>query len=120
MNPSLKAEIAARDGDLRIPLLLGIANWFLFLDHIPNNAVGALTLRNFGFSGTIDLFVFVGGYAAAIIYARIMLDRGVLVGTTRIFGRVGQLYAAYIVLFVVYVDLISYVAVQTAAPEIIA
>lgn len=34
MNPTTNAEIAARNSDLRIALLLGIANWFLFLDHI--------------------------------------------------------------------------------------
>jgi hypothetical protein len=120
MNRRVKAEIAARDGDLRILLLLGIANWFLYLDHIPHNAVSALTLRNFGFSGATDLFVFVGGYAAAIIYGKIVVERGFVVGATRIFKRLWQLYAAYIVLFVIYVDLIGYVATQTAAPEIIA
>ena len=120
MNQCVKAEIATRDGDLRILLLLGIANWFLFVDHIPHNAVSSLTLRNFGFSGATDLFVFVGGYAAAIIYAKIMVERGYLVGATRIFKRLWQLYAAYVVLFVIYVDLIGYVAAQTAAPEIIA
>ena len=119
MSVFKKAEIAARDGDLRISLLLGIANWFLFLDHIPHNAVSLLTLRNFGFSGATDLFVLVGGYAAAIIYARMALERGSVVATTRIFKRVWQLYVAYVVLFVVYVDLIGYVAAQTAAPEII-
>jgi hypothetical protein len=113
------AEIAARDGDLRISLLLGLANWFLFLDHVPHNAVSSLTLRNYGFSGAADLFVFVGGYAAAITYAKIALERGFVVAATRIFKRVWQLYAAYIVLFVIYVDLISYVAAQTAAPDII-
>jgi hypothetical protein len=118
MNPTTNAEIAARGSDLRIALLLGIANWFLFLDHIPHNAVSALTMRNFGFSGATDLFVFVGGYAATLIYARMTLERGFLVAATRIFKRVWQLYAAYIVLFVVYVDLISYVAARTAAPEI--
>jgi hypothetical protein len=120
MNPSIKAEIATRDDDLRIMLLLGIANWFLFLDHIPHNVVSSLTLRNFGFSGATDLFVFVGGYAAAIIYGKIIVERGFVVGATRIFRRVWQLYAAYLVLFVIYVDLIGYVATQTAAPEIIA
>jgi hypothetical protein len=119
MSQSVKAEIATRDGDLRILLLLGIANWFLFVDHIPHNVVSSLTLRNFGFSGATDLFVFVGGYAAAIIYAKIMVERGPVVGATRIFKRLWQLYAAYIVLFVIYVDLIGYVAAQTAAPEII-
>ena len=119
MNPTTHAEIAARNSDLRIALLLGIANWFLFLDHIPHNAVNALTLRNFGFSGATDLFVFVGGYTATLIYASMALERGFLVAATRIFKRVWQLYAAYIVLFVIYVELISYVASRTAAPEII-
>jgi hypothetical protein len=115
----MKAEIAARDGDLRLCLLLGIAAWFLFLDHVPHNAVSLLTLRNFGFSGATDLFVFVGGYTAAILYGKMMLERGLIVTATRVFKRLWQLYAAYIVLFVVYIDLIGYVARKSAAPEII-
>jgi hypothetical protein len=119
MHPSMKAEIAVRDGDLRPSLLLGIAAWFLFLDHIPHNAVSALTVRNFGFSGATDLFVFVGGYTAAILYGKMMLERGFVVTATRVFRRVWQLYAAYVVLFVIYINLIGYVARKTAAPEII-
>ena len=115
----MKAELAARDGDLRLRLLLGIAAWFLFLDHIPHNAVGLLTMRNFGFSGAIDLFVFVGGYTAAILYGKMMLERGFVVSATRIFKRLWQLYAAYIVLFVIYIDLIGYVARKSRAPELI-
>src|SRR3954452_1165591 len=119
MYPSMKAELAARDGDLRLCLLLGIAAWFLFLDHIPHNVVSLLTMRNFGFSGATDLFVFVGGYTAAILYGRMMLERGFVVTATRIFKRLWQLYAAYIVLFVIYINLIGYVARQSAAPELI-
>ncbi|OKO82722.1 OpgC domain-containing protein [Bradyrhizobium sp. NAS96.2] len=119
MTSTTNAEIARADGDLRIALLLGIANWFLFLDHIPHNFVSALTMRNFGYSGATDLFVFIGGYAVTLIYAQMTLERGFLVAATRIFKRVWQLYAAYIVLFVIYVELISYVAARTAAPEII-
>jgi hypothetical protein len=119
MYPSMKAEIAARDGDLRLCLLLGIAAWFLFLDHVPHNAVSLMTLRNFGFSGATDLFVFVGGYTAAILYGKMMLERGLIVAATRVFKRLWQLYAAYVVLFVIYIDLIGYVARKSAAPEII-
>ena len=115
----MKAELAARDGDLRLCLLLGIAAWFLFLDHIPRNAVSLLTMRNFGFSGAVDLFVFVGGYTAAVLYGRMMLERGFVVTATRIFKRLWQLYAAYIVLFVIYINLIGYVARQSAAPALI-
>jgi len=119
MYPSMKGEIARRGSDPRFSLLLGIAAWFLFLDHVPHNAVSALTLRNFGFSGATDLFVFVGGYTAALLYGKMMLERGYVVAATRIFRRVWQLYAAYVVLFVIYIDLIGYVARKSAAPELI-
>jgi len=115
----MKAELAARDGDLRVRFLLGIAAWFLFLDHIPHNAVGLMTMRNFGFSGATDLFVFVGGCTAALLYGRMMLERGFVVTATRIFKRLWQLYAAYIVLFVIYIDLIGYVARKSRASELI-
>ena len=115
----MKAELAARDGDLRPCLLLGIAAWFLFLDHVPHNAVSLLTMRNFGFSGATDLFVFIGGYTAAVLYGRMMLERGFVVTATRIFKRLWQLYAAYIVLFVIYIDLIGYVARKARASELI-
>lgn len=115
----MKAELAARDADLRPHFLLGIATWFLFLDHVPHNAVSQLTMRNFGFSGATDLFVFVGGYIAAILYGKMMLERGLVVTATRIFKRLWQLYAAYVVLFVIYINLIGYVARSSGAPELI-
>jgi hypothetical protein len=119
MDLQTKINLAACDRDLRLDFARGIAIWFLFLDHIPHNAVSLLTMRNFGFSGATDLFVFAAGYAAAIFYGKMMLERGLVVTATRIFKRVWQLYAAYVVLFVIYVDTIGYVAAQYAAPEIL-
>jgi hypothetical protein len=119
MKPSVKANLAAYNYDARLFLTLGIANWSVFVDHIPNNVVNLLTLRNFGFSGAADLFVFVAGYGMAIIHGKIALERGYIVAATRIFQRVWRLYAAYVVLFVIYIDTIAYVASQSMAPEII-
>ncbi|PWT87110.1 OpgC domain-containing protein [Bradyrhizobium sp. PMVTL-01] len=119
MKPSVKANLAAFQHDARLYLTLGIANWSVFVDHIPNNVVNLLTLRNFGFSGAADLFVFVVGYGVAIIHGRMALERGYVVAATRIFRRVWRLYAAYVVLFVIYIDAIAYVASQSMAPEII-
>lgn len=119
MKPSVKANLSAFQPDARLYLTLGIANWSVFVDHIPNNVVNLLTLRNFGFSGAADLFVFVVGYGVAIIHGRMALERGYVVAATRIFRRVWRLYAAYVVLFVIYIDTIAYVASQSMAPEII-
>jgi hypothetical protein len=81
--------------------------------------VNQITARNYGFSGAADLFIFITGYAAAIAYATVALERGFIVGATRIIKRLGQLYAAYVVLFVGYIVLITYVAAEYAAPDII-
>jgi hypothetical protein len=116
---STNSNLATNDHDIRPNLFLGLANWSLFLDHIPNNVMNLITARNFGFSGAADLFIFISGYAASIVYAKIMLERGFIVGATRIFKRVWQLYAAYIVLFTIYVVTIGYVAAQYAATDII-
>src|SRR5215469_13103786 len=119
MNLSTKKILAARSLDLRVDLLRGFANWFLFLDHVPHNVVNFITLRNFGFSGATDVFVFVAGYAAAIFFGRMALERGFVVTVTRILRRMWQLYAAYVVLFVIYIDIIGNVAAQYATTEII-
>src|ERR1700733_5286609 len=116
---NVKANIALNDHDIRLNLFLGIANWFLFLDHIPNNEVNWITARNYGFSGAADWFICISGYLAAITYANIILERGFIVGATRIMKRVWQLFAAYIVLFVIYIVTIGYVAQQYAAPDIL-
>jgi hypothetical protein len=105
--------------DTRLYLFLGLANWFIFLDHIPNNMVNWITLRNFGFSGAADVFVFISGYAATLAFAPIMLERGTIVGATRVLRRTWQLYAAFIVLFAVYAVSIGDVATRYAAPDII-
>jgi hypothetical protein len=115
----IKAIVAAHGRDARTDLVRGIANWFIFLDHIPDNVVSWITVRNYGFSGAADLFIFISGYVASIVYARMTVERGFVVGASRIFKRVWQLYAAYVVLFVIYLVTITDVAARYAAPELI-
>jgi len=119
MHSPIRPDLTARLRDLRIDLVRGIANLFILVDHIPHNAVNLLTLRNFGFSGATDLFVFVGGYAAALLYGQMAEERGFVVTATRVLKRVWQLYAAYVVLFVIYVGVIGQVASQYAVSDII-
>jgi hypothetical protein len=115
----IKALLADNMRDTRLALFLGIANWFLFLDHIPDNLTNWITLRNYGFSGATDLFIFISGYIAAIVYASMMLERGFIVGATRLSKQVWHLYAAYVVLFIIYIVTIGDVATRYAAPDII-
>jgi len=48
--------------DLRLDAFRGLALWFIFLDHIPDNVLAWLTLRNYGYSDSTEVFVFVSGY----------------------------------------------------------
>jgi hypothetical protein len=105
--------------DTRLFLFLGLVNWFIFVDHIPNNLVSWITLRNYGFIGASEVFVFAFGYSAALIYAPIMLERGAIVGMTRVLRRAWQLYAAFIVLFAIYAVSIGDVVTRFAAPDIV-
>ncbi len=103
-----RAQSGSRD--LRLDLFRGLANWAIFLDHVPNNAVAWITARNYGFSDAAELFVFVSGYTAALVYTRMARARGFLAAVVGILGRAWQLYIAYILLFAFYVVTIGYVA----------
>jgi hypothetical protein len=115
----INATLPEKGRDLRLDLFRGIANWAIFLDHIPDNVVNWITTRNYGFSDAADLFVFISGYTASFVYARMMLERGFIVGATRLFKRVWQLYVAHVILFVIYIVSIGYVAQRFSDPEII-
>ncbi len=98
--------------DLRLDLFRGLANWTIFLDHIPDNLVN----RNYGFSDAADIFVFISGYTAAFVYARPMRRDGFLSACARILKRVWQIYLAHVFLFVIYLAEISYLAAKTDNP----
>ena len=69
--------------DLRLDLCRGLALWFIFLDHIPDNALSWVTLRNYGFSDTAEVFVFVSGYTCMIAYGVALRQRGWLTTVAR-------------------------------------
>ena len=115
----INATLPDKGRDLRLDLFRGIANWAIFLDHIPDNVVNWITTRNYGFSDAADLFVFISGYTASFVYARMMIERGFVVGATRLTKRVWQLYVAHIILFVIYIVAISFLARRFMDSELI-
>ena len=115
----INAILPDKGRDLRLDLFRGVANWWIYLDHIPDNVVNWITARNYGFSDAADLFVFISGYTASFVYARMMLERGFIVGATRLTKRVWQLYVAHIILFVIYIASISYLALRFGDSELV-
>ena len=115
---AIEAILPPKGRDYRLDLLRGFANWAIFLDHIPNNAVNWITQRNYGFSDAADLFVFISGYTASFVYARMMLERGFLIGGTRLIKRAWQIYVAHIILFVMYIAEIGYLSQRYKNPNL--
>src|SRR5258708_1536317 len=93
----LHADIPFGTRDVRLDLSRGLANWAIFLDHIPHEVLNWTTSRNYGFSDAADLFVFVSGYTAALAFGRMMVERGYLVAASRLSKRAFELYAALII-----------------------
>src|SRR5258707_8156919 len=85
--PAVPVAALAPGRDLRLDLFRGLALWLIFLDHIPNNVVSWLTIRNYGFSDATEIFIFISGYTAAFVYGRAMLQRGAIVSGARILRR---------------------------------
>src|ERR1700693_2555058 len=73
--------------DLRVDAYRGLALWFIFIDHIPDNALTWLTLRNYGFSDTSEVFVFVSGYTCMLAYGGAPPQEGWLTIVTRALRR---------------------------------
>src|SRR5579863_3423625 len=113
--PAIARPVAA-ERELRLDLFRGLALWLIFIDHLPQNLLTWLTIRNYGFSDATEIFIFNSGYTASFVYGRAMRDSGFVVATARILRRVWQIYVAHVFLFTIFLAEISYVATSFENP----
>lgn len=92
--------------DHRIDFFRGLALIFIFWDHVPDNPLAQLTVRNFGFSDAAEIFVFLAGYAAIMAYGRIARRDGMLVAGVRILRRTWVLYVVHIFLLTLLMGIV--------------
>jgi hypothetical protein len=92
--------------DLRLDACRGLALWFIFIDHIPDNALAWLTLRNYGFSDTTEVFVFVSGYTCMLAYGGALREQGWPTILTRALRRGWEIYGAFLLLVIAYLVLV--------------
>jgi hypothetical protein len=103
---NLAVHIDGDDRDLRLDACRGLALWFIFLDHIPHNALAWLSLRNYGFSDTSEVFVFVSGYTCMLAYGGALPEQGWTTIFARALRRAWEIYAAFLLLLIAYFVLI--------------
>jgi len=92
--------------DLRLDAFRGLALWFTFLDHVPNNALAWLTIRNYGFSDASEVFVFISGYTCMIAYGGALREQGWPTTIARAMRRGWEIYAAFLLLLLAYFALV--------------
>jgi hypothetical protein len=102
--------------DLRLDLIRGVGQWMVFLDHIPYDVVGWLTLRNYGFSDAAEFFVFISGYTAGFVYGPALRAGYLLAAAKRLLKRTSQLYVAHILLFMFFTVQITRTAMRFDNP----
>ena len=94
------------DRDLRLDACRGIALWFIFQNHVPNNVGSWLTLTHYGFSDTTELFMFVSGMTCALAYRKLQACDGwrAVIGHT--IRRGFEIYVAFLALTVACVVMV--------------
>ena len=91
-------ELKDFDRDLRIDACRGIALWWIFLDHIPDNIGSWLTPRNYGFSDAAEIFMFVSGVTCALAYGKALRCEGRTGLIGRTLRRSWDIYVAFLLL----------------------
>jgi hypothetical protein len=94
--------------DYRLDFVRGLALILIFIDHIPDNILSYFTLRSVQFFDAAEVFIFISGYTAALVYGRTLAHQGALYATAQILRRAWQLYVAHIFLFMIFIAEVSY------------
>jgi hypothetical protein len=106
---SVSFALAAGQRELRLDLFRGLALWLIYIDHVSPDLLTWFTIRNYGFSDAAEIFIFISGFTAALVYGRATFEKGIVIGTARILRRVWQIYTAHLLLFLVLMAEIAYV-----------
>jgi hypothetical protein len=94
--------------DLRLDFFRGLALIFIFIDHIADNVLSFFTVQSVQFFDAAEVFIFISGYTAAMVYGRTLSRHGPFYAGAQILRRAWQLYIAHIFLFVMFVAEVSY------------
>jgi hypothetical protein len=102
--------------DLRLDFFRGLSLIFIFIDHIPYNVLSYFTLQSNTFFDAAEVFIFISGYTAALVYGRRLAAKGAIYATAQIWRRAWTLYVAHIFLFVLFIAEVSYTATTFKNP----
>jgi len=102
--------------DYRLDFFRGLALILIFIDHVPGNVLGWFTLPTIAFSDAAEIFIFISGYTAAMVYGRVLARKGLVFASARIYRRVWQLYVTHLFIFMVYAATVSFTVQRFSNP----
>src|SRR5580692_1123068 len=108
MRTAGSSPTASPSRDLRLDFFRGVALICIFIDHIPENYLNYFTISSVGFSDAAEVFIFISGFTASLVYGRALAMRGTLIATVQVLRRAWQLYVAHIFLFMIFIAEVSY------------
>ncbi|MGJ4941619.1 OpgC family protein [Bradyrhizobium sp. HKCCYLS1011] len=110
-------ELGGSGRDLRIDVCRGLALWWIFLDHVPNNIASWLTPRSYGFCDAAEIFMFISGVTCALAYGRAQQREGWSGMIGRSLRRGWDIYAAFLLLTVACTILVHLAGIDHLADE---
>jgi hypothetical protein len=96
--------------DLRLDFFRGVSLILIFVDHIPESVLTYFTLQSVNFFDAAEVFIFISGYTASLVYGRRLASKGALYASAQVLRRAWQLYVAHVFLFVLFIAEVSYTA----------
>lgn len=115
-QPQASDRPRRKERDLRLDFFRGLSLFFIFIDHIQGNFLGWFTLHSIAFCDAADVFIFISGYTAALVYSNSLRQNGALFAIAQVYRRVWQLYVAHIFLFVIFTAEVSYAMLAANNP----
>lgn len=109
MTQSAPAARVPKQGgrDHRVDALRGVALAMMFVDHIPDNLLNRLTLRNLGFCDAAEIFVLLAGFASMLAYGRAFDRDGVRTAIGKVLRRCAKLYVYQVGMLLVSIAVIT-------------
>ncbi|MGH7872969.1 MAG: OpgC family protein [Candidatus Binatia bacterium] len=105
---SVATTSSATERDLRLDFFRGLALFCIFIDHIPNNILASFTMQSLMFADASEVFIFISGYTAGMVYGHAMVRQGFLLTALRVYHRVWQLYVAHVFLFMMFMATVGF------------
>jgi hypothetical protein len=105
---SIAGGHSAMERDLRLDFFRGLALFWIFIDHLPNNILAEFTVQSVMLSDAAEVFILISGYTAGMVYGRAMERQGFLIAGVRVYHRVWQLYVAHVFLFMMFMAMVAY------------